>query len=138
VKLFKICTITALIFSGSVAAQTNDGSAILMPLEAQTCNLPISPSRIAKDAGLDELKTARANLTDFQAKLQAFRECLDASTANENITEGNKLAVIRAHDDSVNTEERIAEQFNVAVCTYKQNQGSELSDTCKKRLGLTD
>jgi len=126
VKLFTLCAVLAVMISGAAIAQTtSDGSEILLPLEAQTCNLPNPPARIADDADLDALKAGKAGVTAFQNELIEFRECLDASTVNENITEGNKIAVSRAHDDSIDMEERIAEQFNVAIRAYKARQAAE-------------
>jgi hypothetical protein len=123
------------IVSSSVIAQTNE-SAVVLPLEAQTCNLPVAPARIPEEAGLDELKKAKGNMTGFQAEMQVYRACLDDSVQNETATDGNKAAVSNAHDYSVDMEERIAEQFNMALCKYKQREDMALTDTCKQRLGL--
>ena len=119
VKLLTLCAVSALMVSGAAIAQTKDGSEVLLPLEAQTCNLPNPPSRVPDDADMEALKAGKAAVTAFQDKLIGFRDCLNASTVNENITDGNKLAVTRAHDDSIDMEERVAEQFNVAIRAYK-------------------
>ncbi len=138
-KFVLIFTLTlALLLAGTVKAQSGDEPAVVLPLEAQTCNLPVAPARIPEDADMDVLKKAKENIDNFQAAMVSYRECLDAATKNEIVHEGNLTAVSNAHNYSVDMEERIAEQFNMAVCGYKQRKDMALSDTCKQRLGLTD
>ncbi len=106
----------------SVAAAQEDGSEIVLPLEAQTCNLPAAPARIPDEATIDDLKKAKGNISDFQASLTQYRECLDKSAQSEGLTDGNHIALGQAHNYSVEMEERVAEQFNVAVRAYKERQ----------------
>ena len=118
-KILKLVAALAVMIAGPVMAQDVEESAIVLPLEAQTCNLPVAPARIPEDADLENLKTAKGNVTAFQAEMIEYRKCLDESVQNETATDGNKLAVSNAHNYSVEMEERIAEQFNVAVRAYK-------------------
>lgn len=116
---------TAVLLAGSMATTVgaqDDGSEVILPLEAQTCNLPSAPSRIPEQPSYEDLVKAKGNINDFQAKLTAYRECLDASMAAGNLTQGNQLALNQAHNYSVEMEERVAEQFNVAVRAYKAAQ----------------
>jgi hypothetical protein len=133
-----VVIIGAIIVSSSSAIAQTDEAAVVLPLEAQTCNLPVAPARIPEEAGLDELRKAKGNMTGFQTKMVSYRECLDDAIQSETATKGNKDAVGNAHDYSVDMEERIAEQFNMALCKYKQREDMALSDTCKQRLGLAD
>ena len=103
-------------------AQTPDGSAVLLPLEAQTCNLPAAPARIPDDASYDQLLKAKENVATFQKQLGDYRSCLDKSKEGAELTDGNQVALTQAHNYSVEMEERVAEQFNVAVRAYKARQ----------------
>jgi len=106
---------------GAVAQE--DGSEVVLPLEAQTCNLPAAPARIPDEPTYDDLVKAKANIGDFQAQLGEYRACLDTSKEAGSLTEGNQIALNQAHNYSVEMEERVAEQFNVAVRAYKAAQG---------------
>lgn len=118
--------ITTIFFvSGNLSAQLADNEAVVLPLEAQTCNLPAAPARIPVDADYEGLKTAKANVTAFQEKMLDYRECLDAAMIDSTLTEGNKVALTNAHNYSVEMEERIAEQFNVAVRAYKAREADK-------------
>lgn len=114
-----------LVFSAPLAAQTSDESAIILPLEAQTCNLPVAPARIPEEATYDDLAKAKGNVVSFQAAMVSYRECLDAANEVSNLTDGNMVAIHNAHNYSVEMEERIAEQFNIAVRAYKARMAEE-------------
>ncbi len=111
--------------SGATMAQTSDESQVILPLEAQTCNLPSAPARISDDAELPELAKAKTAVTEFQGKMVAYRECLDQSRGLDNLTEGNEVALNEAHNYSVEMEERVAEQFNAAVRAYKARKAEQ-------------
>ncbi len=121
----KLIVAVVVLMAGIATAQTNDESAVLLPLEAQTCNLPVAPARIPEQADIEALTKAKGNVSAFQAEMLSYRECLDASVQYENMTDGNKLAVTNAHNYSVEMEERIAEQFNVAVRAYKARKAED-------------
>jgi len=107
---------------GSVAATgfaQDDKSEVILPLEAQTCNLPTAPARIPDNATYDDLVKAKGNIGKLQADLKTYRECLDKSKANPDLTDGNKMALTQAYNYTVDMEERIAGQFNEAVRAYK-------------------
>lgn len=103
-------------------AQAADGSTVILPLEAQTCNLPAAPARIPEDASYEQLIGAKNNVAEFQAELTQYRECLDGSKDASEMTDGNRIALNQAHNYSVEMEERVAEQFNIAVRAYKARQ----------------
>lgn len=104
------------------ALAQDDGSEVVLPLEAQTCNLPSAPARIPETPSYDDLVKAKGNIGEFQAKLADYRTCLDASKTGDSLTDGNQIALNQAHNYSVEMEERVAEQFNVAVRAYKASQ----------------
>lgn len=113
-----------LALAGSAIAQ-QDGSQIILPVEAQTCDLPSAPPRIPDEASYDDLIEAKAEVTRFQGALAEYRECLESSGDPEALTEGNRIALTQAHNYSVEMEERVAEQFNVAVRDYKARQEAD-------------
>ncbi|NIM69020.1 MAG: hypothetical protein GTN86_00645 [Xanthomonadales bacterium] len=102
-----------------------DESTVILPLEAQTCNLPSAPARVAKDATYEDLVEAKGDISQFQADMERYRACLDKSREDVNLTEGNEVALNEAHNYSVEMEERVAEQFNVAVRAYKERQAEQ-------------
>ena len=71
------------------------------------------------DAGLRAIDVAKKNVVGFQAEMTSYRECLDAAGQSTSLTDGNRVALTNAHNYSVEMEERIAEQFNIAVRAYK-------------------
>lgn len=111
-----------LVTLSTASAQVNDGSAVILPLEAQTCKLPSAPAKVPEDADFETLKVGKARIAQFQQDLQTYRACLEESGTREGLTDGNRFALDRAHDYSVEMETRIAEQFNVAVRAYKARQ----------------
>jgi len=110
------------LWAAPLAAQEGDGSEVILPLEAQTCDLPSAPSRIPEEASYDDLVAAKGRVTTFQEELTAYRECLEGATDPESLTDGNRMALNAAHNYSVEMEERVAEQFNTAVRNYKARQ----------------
>lgn len=114
----------ALLMLDTVLAKTEDESIVILPLEAQTCNLPVAPARVAADADYDALVKAKANVSDFQARMISYRECLESAEETDMLTDGNRVALQNAHNYSVEMEERMAEQFNVAVRAYKARQAA--------------
>lgn len=120
-KRILIATTLGLAVAGAAQAQ-EDGSQIILPLEAQTCDLPAAPSRIPEDASYDQLVEAKGKVSDFQSSLASYRECLDGSGDPEAMTDGNRIALTQAHNYSVEMEERVAAQFNEAVRAYKARE----------------
>lgn len=111
----------ALACAGNTLAQ-EDGSQIILPVEAQTCDLPTAPAKIPETPSYDDLVAAKGRVTEFQTALAAYRECLDGSADEETMTDGNRIAVNQAHNYSVEMEERVAAEFNTAVRAYKAAQ----------------
>ncbi|MEE4173443.1 MAG: hypothetical protein V2I57_04245 [Xanthomonadales bacterium] len=108
--------------ASALAFAQEDGSQIILPLEAQTCDLPSAPSRIPEEATYEELVAAKGRVSDFQAELAVYRECLENAAPEEELTEGNRIALNQAHNYSVEMEERVAEAFNTAVRAYKARE----------------
>ena len=123
-KLQTILAALALLFVGQAAVAQSDGSIIVLPLEAQTCDLPAAPPRIPVDADRDMLIQAKQNVNDFQAAMVLYRGCLDRTKDLDTLTDGNQMALVEAHNYSVEMEERVAEQFNIAVRKYKERQAA--------------
>lgn len=111
-----------LVATGAVLAGAVPEDEVVLPLEARTCNLPNAPMRVPPDADFETLARAKPAVTAFQQEMTAYRACLDEALASDAISDGNRMALDRAYNYSVDMEERIAEQFNVAVRNYKARQ----------------
>jgi hypothetical protein len=107
-----------------MAANAQEKPVVVLPLEAQTCDLPSAPPRIPEDADYEALVAAKQHVNDFQAAMVLYRGCLDNAKDLDTLTDGNRLALVEAHNYSVEMEERIAEQFNVAVRNYKARKAA--------------
>ena len=117
--------LTAAIFASSALAQDNaDEYEVILPDQAQSCVLPVSPDAIPENATLDQLKAAKADIADFQGQVATFRECLDIAQDSPDNTEGNKQAIISSFNYSVEMEERVAERFNAAIRDYKERNAN--------------
>ena len=123
-KFFLLSMTTALL-AMSAWAPAQEDSVVVLPLEAQTCDLPTAAPRIPEDADYDTLVKAKQMVQDFQAAMVLYRGCLDNTKALDTLTDGNHMALTEAHNYSVEMEERIAEQFNVAVRNYKARNAAE-------------
>lgn len=121
-RYWLIVGVLATLPMASAVAQEEDGSEVVLPLEAQNCVLPVAPSRIPDEATYDDLVKAKGNIAGFQEQLMTYRACLDDSADVAELTDGNQAALTSAHNYSVEMEERVAEQFNVAVRDYKARQ----------------
>jgi hypothetical protein len=114
----------ALAVSMTVAAQEmmEDGSRIVLPLEAQQCNLPSAPAPIPEPAVKEDLLKAQKNVKSFQAEMEVYRSCVNQYADSDELTTGNQLAITNAHNYSVDMEKRVADMFNEAVRLYKASQ----------------
>jgi hypothetical protein len=122
-RFFTLLSVICLALGTSVSTfAQEDGSQIILPLEAQTCDLPAAPARIPDDASYDDLVAAKGRVSDFQSSLAVYRECLENAAPEEELTEGNRIALTQAHNYSVEMEERVAEAFNTAVRDYKARE----------------
>ena len=61
-------------------------------------------------------------MSEFQAALGVYRQCLEDAAPEEELTEGHPIALNQAHNYSVEMEERVAESFNSAVRAYKDRE----------------
>jgi len=100
----------------------DDGSLVVLPLEAQQCNYPSAPPPIPDDAEKSDLLTAKKNVKDFQTKLAEYRACINKDIDSPDLSTGNRQAINNAYNDSVEMEERVAGIFNEAVRAYKARQ----------------
>ncbi|MGD8385314.1 MAG: hypothetical protein PVF89_07895 [Lysobacterales bacterium] len=103
----------------------DDGSLVVLPLEAQQCNYPSAPPPIPDDAGKPELLAAQKHVKEFQAKLGEYRACINKDVDSPDLTTGNRQAINNAYNDSVDMEERVAAIFNEAVKAYKARQAGK-------------
>lgn len=117
-------TSLALMLSMAAVAQEvmEDGSAVVLPLEAQQCDLPGAPPPIPEDADKPALLAAQKNVKQFQADMEAYRACINKDVESGDLTTGNLQAINNAHNYSVEMEERVAAMFNEAVKAYKARQ----------------
>ena len=109
---------------GVAQAQDEEEMVVVLPDEAQNCVLPASPDAIPEEATLDQLKAAKADVADFQGRIEEYRGCLQAAEANPENTEGNKAAIVQSYNYSVEMEERVAGRFNDAVRDYKERKAA--------------
>ena len=118
--------IVAGLFVGAVQAQDADSEEndVILPDDAQKCVLPASPDAIPENATLDQLKVAKTQVGEFQAKVMEFRACLQAAEENPDNTPGNKQAIVSSYNYSVEMEERVANRFNEAVRDYKARKAA--------------
>lgn len=123
--------ITSLVLMVSMAAMAqdvmDDGSAVVLPLETQQCDLPNAPPPIPEEAVKDDLLKAKRNLNSFQAELVVYRTCLGVETPEkldglvnrDELSKGNVQALFNAYNYSVDMETRVAEMFNEALRAWK-------------------
>jgi hypothetical protein len=122
-KIFALAAVTLML--SNVQAQDNPADLeVVLPYEAQKCVLPASPDKIPEEATLDELKAAKTDVADFQAAMMEYRSCLDAANSDEDLTPGNKQAIVNSYNYSVEMEERVANRFNEAVRAFKERQAA--------------
>jgi len=121
-EMMKRVIFTGLILMVSMAAlaqQEDDGSRVVLPIEAQACQLPSAPPPIPDPPVKEELLKAQKAVKQFQADVADYRACLDKDLDSEELTWGNQQAILNAHDYSVAMEERVAAMFNEALRAYK-------------------
>ena len=115
-----------LLLTVSVAATaqdvTEDGSMVVLPVEAQSCDLPSAPPPIPEVPEKADLLAAQKNIKQFQADMVVYRACVNELAGNSDLSMGNEIAISNAHNYSVDMEERVATMFNEAVRAYKANK----------------
>ena len=118
----KVFTVAVLLMAAqSLLAQDEAEYEVVLPEAAQACVLPTAPDAIPDDADKDTLLAAKNDIGRFQGEVEAYRGCLsDAET--DDITPGNKEAIVASYNYSVEMEERVAERFNEAIRAYKARQ----------------
>jgi len=99
----------------------DDGSRVILPVEAQQCDLPSAPPPIPEVPIKDDLLKAQKLVKSFQADMETYRTCINQDADSDELSSGNRQAISNAHNYSVDMEERVAEMFNVAVRAYKAN-----------------
>lgn len=99
----------------------DDGSVVVLPLEAQACNLPSAPPPIPDPPVKEDLLKAQKFIKQFQADMEVYRTCVNKDAESGELSKGNLMAIANAHDYSVDMEERVATMFNDALKVYKAN-----------------
>jgi hypothetical protein len=99
----------------------DDGSKVILPIEAQQCKLPSPPAPIPEVPEKADLLKAQNAIKKFQGDMENYRFCLDEDSDDKSLSSGNLLAISNAHNYSVDMEERVAGMFNTAVRAYKAN-----------------
>lgn len=102
-----------------------DGSVVVLPLEAQECALPSAPPPIPENAEKPDLLKAQKNVKTFQGEMEVYRGCVNQYAESPDSTLGNKQAISNAHNYSVDMETRVADMFNEAVRDYKARQAKK-------------
>ena len=113
----------ALLVSMTAMAQEvmDDGSRVILPVEAQQCDLPSAPAPIPEVPIKEDLLNAQKQVKLFQADMETYRTCINQDGDSDELSSANRQAISNAHNYSVDMEERVAEMFNVAVRAYKAN-----------------
>ncbi len=116
---------TGLVLMVSMAAMAqdvmDDGSRVILPVEAQQCDLPSAPAPIPEVPEKADLLKAQKNVKQFQTDMEVYRTCINANADSDELSSGNRQAISNAHNYSVDMEERVAGFFNEAVRVYKAN-----------------
>jgi hypothetical protein len=124
--MMKRVMFASLVLMVSMAAMAQevmeDGSKVVLPLEAQQCALPSAPPPIPEVPEKPDLLAAQKHVKQFQADMEVYRTCIDKDAESPDLSSGNKQAISNAHNYSVDMEERVAGMFNEAVRAYKANQ----------------
>ena len=122
----KLVMVTGLALMVSIPAMAQDvmedGSMVVLPLEAQQCDLPGAPPPIPENAEKADLLAAQKNVKQFQADMETYRACINEDVDSGDLSTGNLQAINNAHNYSVEMEERVATMFNEAVRAYKARQ----------------
>ena len=123
--MMKRVMFASLVLMVSMAAMAQevmeDGSKVVLPLEAQLCALPSAPPPIPEVPEKPDLLAAQKNVKQFQADMEVYRTCIDKDAESPDLSSGNQQAISNAHNYSVDMEERVAAMFNEAVRAYKAN-----------------
>ena len=121
----KMMFIAGLALTASMAALAQevmeDGSKVVLPLEAQSCVLPTAPPPIPDPPTKDDMLAAQKHVKQFQGDMENYRTCINKDAESGNLTQGNLLAIENAHNYSVDMETRVATLFNDALHAYKAN-----------------
>ena len=90
----------ALMVSMAAMAQEvmEDGSKVVLPLEAQQCALPSAPPPIPEVPEKPDLLAAQKNVKQFQADMEVYRTCIDKDAENPDFSSGNQQAISNAHN----------------------------------------
>ena len=121
--------IAGLILVSSMAALaqevTDDGSMVVLPIEAQQCNLPSAPPPIPEVPVKEDLLKAQKHVKQFQADMEVYRACINKDVESDELSSGNLVAISNAPNYSDDMETRVAAMFNDAVKAYKAAQAGK-------------
>ena len=120
-KGLAVIVLSAGFVQNAMTQEMPDGSAVVLPIAAQQCNIPSAPPPIPEIPVKSDLLTAQKGVKSFQAEMLAYRECVNHDVLSGELSDGNRQAITNAHNYSVDMEERVAGMFNEAVRAYKAN-----------------
>lgn len=98
-----------------------------LSVAAQQCERPATPPALPGNADYEDLRRAKKSILQLQQALLVYRNCLDHSGLLPDQTHGNLVALNRAHNESVDLEQRVADEFNAALRTYKTGQPNAIA-----------
>lgn len=118
--------LAGMLLNTALAKEDEEDYTVVLPEAAQACVLPAATDSISPDATYEQLVAAKGQMTEFQAALGGYRDCLKNAEENGGeLTAGNKQALVASHNYSVDMEERVAERFNEAVRSYKERTAAQ-------------
>ena len=117
----KLIVSSLLLMSAQSLFAQDAADVVILPEAAQACVLPSAPDAIPEDADKDTLLAAKKDVGRFQGEVESYRGCLSAAETDD-ITPGNKEAIVQSYNYSVEMEERVAQRFNDAVRAFKERQ----------------
>ncbi len=109
-----------LLMSAAVALTIMFGASVAQAVEID-CGAPTMPTVPASFETEEALKASYAEVKDYGARSEEYRECLMAQErmAGEDATPEFKKEITELHDGNIDDNEMIAAQFNVAYKLWK-------------------
>jgi hypothetical protein len=127
-KIFVLLAAFAMINLAFAQSAEEEDYEIVLPDTAQACILPAAPDAIPEEAAYEDLVNAKKQIAEFQSNVEVYRACLQSAEEGDDLTAGNKQALISSFNYTVDMEERIAERFNAAVRGYKEREAAKPSE----------
>ena len=122
ISVFSVTAVSFLFLTAQpLFAQDGSENEVVLPAAAQSCVLPVAPDAIPAGADRDTLLAAKKEVGRFQGDVEAYRGCLSAAETDD-ITPGNRQAIVSSYNYAIEMEERVAERFNEALRAYNERQ----------------